>query len=92
MEVGAKNAAAKRGAGPELKVEEDAALLNVRAVADLLDCSPRHVYRMADAGKMPRPLKLGQLVRWKRRGGPTDSIEGWIAAGCPSVGPAKGTP
>ncbi len=65
-------------------------LLDVRAVAELLSCSPRHVYRMADAWKMPRPIKLGQLVRWKLRGGPTDSIEGWIAAGCPTVRTARG--
>ena len=26
---------------------------DVRAVAEKLDCSPRHVYRMADAGRMP---------------------------------------
>jgi excisionase family DNA binding protein len=47
--------------GPNL-----AALLGVREVAALLGCSARHVYRMADAGRMPRPLKLGQLVRWRR--------------------------
>jgi excisionase family DNA binding protein len=43
-----------------------AELLDVRAVAGVLGCSTRHVYRMADAGRMPRPLKLGQLVRWRR--------------------------
>src|SRR5262245_8368607 len=31
----------------------DVQLLDVRAVAALLDCSPRHVYRMANAGHMP---------------------------------------
>jgi predicted DNA-binding transcriptional regulator AlpA len=36
--------------GPNL-----AALLGVREVAALLGCSTRHVYRMADAGRMPRP-------------------------------------
>jgi excisionase family DNA binding protein len=53
------------------------ALLDIRAVAQLLDCSPRHVYRLSDAGRMPAPLKLGALVRWSRQ-----SIEGWIANGC----------
>jgi excisionase family DNA binding protein len=54
------------------------ALLNVRAVAALLGCSPRHVYRISDAGRMPSPVRVGALVRWRR-----DDIEGWIAAGCP---------
>jgi len=45
-----------------------AALLDVKAVAALLRCSERHVYRMADAGKMPAPVKLGALVRWPRTG------------------------
>ena len=60
--------------------ELESALLDVRAVAKLLDCSPRHVYRLADSGRMPPPVKLGQLVRWGRAG-----LEGWIASGCPSV-------
>jgi excisionase family DNA binding protein len=56
------------------------ALLDVQAVAQLLACSPRHVYRLADAGKMPPPVRLGALVRWPRA-----AVEDWIAAGCPSV-------
>jgi len=56
------------------------AMLDVETVADLLSCSTRHVYRMADAGRMPRPLKLGRLIRWRR-----SAVESWIADGCPSV-------
>jgi excisionase family DNA binding protein len=55
-------------------------LLDVQAVAQLLACSPRHVYRLADAGKMPPPVRLGALVRWPRA-----AVEEWIAAGCPVV-------
>jgi len=62
-----------------------AALLDVRAVATMLDCSSRHVYRLADAGRMPRPVKLGSLVRWSR-----DEISQWLAAGCPATRTAKG--
>jgi excisionase family DNA binding protein len=57
-----------------------AALLDVRAVAALLDFSPRHVYRLADAGRMPAPVRIGCLVRWRR----TD-LDSWLAAGCPSM-------
>ncbi|MFH1417677.1 MAG: helix-turn-helix domain-containing protein [Planctomycetota bacterium] len=84
------NASDGRAVGLDMRPVENAELLSVGAVAKLLDCSARHIYRMSDAGKMPRPVKLGQLVRWKRRGGPTDSIEGWLDAGCPSVRSARG--
>jgi len=57
----------------------EAALLDVRAVAALLDCSPRHVYRLADAGRMPAALHVGALVRWRRA-----DIDAWLAAGCPA--------
>ena len=59
-------------------------LLAVDAVAALCDCSERHVYRLSDAGKMPRPLKLGALVRWNRA-----EIESWISQGCPPVRTVK---
>jgi excisionase family DNA binding protein len=52
-------------------------LLDVRGVAALLGCSERHVYRLTDAGKMPSPVRLGSLVRWRRQ-----DIEEWIASGC----------
>jgi predicted DNA-binding transcriptional regulator AlpA len=55
-------------------------LLDVRAVAMLLNCSPRHVYRLADGGQMPPPVRLGALVRWR-----LDTINSWIAAGCRPV-------
>jgi excisionase family DNA binding protein len=57
-----------------------AQLLDVQAVAELLNCSTRHVYRLSDAGRMPAPLKVGALVRWKRA-----ELEEWINAGCPPV-------
>jgi excisionase family DNA binding protein len=57
-----------------------AALLDVRAVAALLDCSTRHVYRLSDAGRMPAPVRVGALVRWRRA-----DIDAWLAAGCPAT-------
>jgi excisionase family DNA binding protein len=54
-----------------------AALLDVRTVAQLLGCSPRHVYRLRNAGRMPVPIRLGSLIRWSRL-----VIEEWIASGC----------
>jgi len=52
---------------------------DVQAVAGKLGCSPRHVYRLADAGRMPAPVKLGSLVRWNLA-----RIDEWIDQGCPA--------
>ena len=54
-----------------------AQLLDVRAVAALLCCSTRHVYRLQDAGLIPPAVRLGALVRWRRQ-----EIEDWINGGC----------
>lgn len=59
-------------------------LLNASEVAALLGVSSRSVYRLSDAGKMPRPLKIGGSVRWDRR-----PVERWIADGCPPVASRK---
>lgn len=58
---------------------EEVRLLDVNAVAQLLSCSARHVYRLADSGQMPRPRKLGALVRWDR-----EELEKWLSDGCPT--------
>ena len=63
--------------------DSPATLFDVEQVASILNCSPRHVYRLADAGAMPRPRHLGALVRWSRL-----EIEAWVKAGCPSCRPA----
>ncbi len=63
---------------PPLAEAPAPALLDVRGVARLLACSPRHVYRLSDAGRMPPPVRLGSLVRWVRQ-----AIEHWLAEGCP---------
>ena len=65
--------------------DASAKLLDVQAVAELLGCSPRHVYRLSDAGRMPAPVKLGSLVRWSAA-----AIREWIDDGCPSVRNVKG--
>jgi excisionase family DNA binding protein len=62
-------------------IAPDIALLTVHEVARMLKCSARTVYRLADGGHMPRPVKLNTLVRWSR-----SAVESWIAAGCPRTG------
>jgi len=65
--------------------DASAKLLDVAAVAEMLGCSQRHVYRLSDAGRMPAPVKLGALVRWNRA-----AVESWIDQGCPAVRSLKG--
>src|SRR5690606_41950218 len=49
-------------------------------VATLFCVSTRHIYRLADAGRMPRPLKIGRANRWSRA-----ALDDWIAGGCQPV-------
>jgi excisionase family DNA binding protein len=60
--------------------ETSVGLIDVKAVAGLLDCSERHVWRLADRGAMPAAVRLGALVRWDRA-----AILAWIAGGCQPV-------
>ena len=64
--------------------QSNARLLDVQQVAEILGCSTRHVFRLSDSGKMPRPVKLGALVRWNR-----SAIEDWITGNCQSVRASK---
>ncbi len=75
MEV---TAGANTGGGERTPCESSL-LIDVNDMAALLKCSPRHIWRLADAGKMPRPYKIGALCRWDRM-----SIERWVADGCPN--------
>lgn len=62
---------------PEPRPGISAELLSIRDVAALLGgCSPRHLYRMVDAGRMPRPVRFGGLTRWRRA-----ELMDWLAAG-----------
>ena len=53
-------------------------MLTATGVAKMLACSPRSIYRLADAGRIPPPVRIGGLVRWPRA-----ALEQWIAEGCP---------
>lgn len=55
-------------------------LLTVKDVAQQLKCSPRTVYRLADGGLLPKPRKMGAMVRWS-----AIEIQDWIAKGCKPV-------
>jgi excisionase family DNA binding protein len=59
-------------------VADPGQLIGVDKVAELLECSRRHVYRLADCGRLPRPRKIGSLVRWS-----VSEIRKWVEDGCP---------
>ena len=58
--------------------------LDVHQVAAALNCSVRHVHRLARTGCIPTPVHLGSLVRWE-----SSSIATWIADGCPATAAAE---
>lgn len=64
---------------PDLRATVE--LMDVEHLAQEMHCSPRHIRRLVDAGKMPPPLRLGRLLRWHRQ-----TLVQWIASGCPVVG------
>ncbi|MFN7878231.1 MAG: helix-turn-helix transcriptional regulator [Pirellula sp.] len=55
-------------------------MLSVTNLAKRWGCSERHVRRMVDAGRCPRPIKFGSLLRF-----PVAVIEQWENDGCPHV-------
>lgn len=59
-------------------------LLGVHEVSVLVGLCERSVWRMAAAGKMPKPVCIGRARRWRR-----DELMQWIAAGCQSVADRK---
>ena len=71
-------AGANTGGGTQT-TREPSLLVDVQDVSAMLQCSVRHVYRLCDSGRMPRPFKIGALCRWDRA-----AIQQWVNDGCPS--------
>ena len=51
---------------------------NTRQVAKMLNVSARHVSSLQVTGRMPKPIRIGRVVRWSH-----DEIKAWVEAGCP---------
>ncbi len=80
MEREKRSATAGASAGGGARTPRETSLLvDVNEVAALLKCSVRHIWRLADAGRMPRPHKIGALCRWDRA-----AVERWVGDGCPN--------
>ncbi|MHC5000775.1 MAG: helix-turn-helix transcriptional regulator [Planctomycetota bacterium] len=60
-------------------VEQPAALaLNAKQAAAMLNVSVRQLWRLNSTGRLPRPIRLGHCVRWRRA-----ELEAFIQAGAP---------
>lgn len=55
-------------------------LISAEKVAELLGISKRTLWRLLSAGRLPEPIRLGSVVRWKR-----DELQEWIEEGCPPL-------
>ena len=61
---------------PELRIP---LLISVETLAEMLDISPRSVWRRLSSGEMIEPIKIGKSVRWRRQ-----EVIDWVEAGCPN--------
>ncbi|HBG25956.1 MAG: hypothetical protein A2Y10_19270 [Planctomycetes bacterium GWF2_41_51] len=59
--------------------EAIAELIDIASIAQRLKCSTRHVRRLIEARRIPRPIKLGALLRWIKA-----DIDQWFIQGCPN--------
>lgn len=53
-------------------------MITARQLAVVLQVSTRQVWRMLSARRVPQPIRVGSVVRWRMA-----EIEQWIADGCP---------
>ncbi len=52
-------------------------LIDVKGVAERLGVSARQVWKLAAAGRLPAPVRLGRSVRWRE-----SDIADFIRVGC----------
>lgn len=55
-------------------------LLTRKEVAELLNCSDRHVARLEKDGLIPKPVRLRSRVLFSR-----EKIQRWVEEDCPSL-------
>lgn len=53
-------------------------LLTAGQVAAMIQVSRRTLWRMLSANRLPAPIRIGGVVRWR-----IGEINRWIAQGCP---------
>lgn len=53
--------------------------VNAKQAAKMLNVSVRQVWRLCNTGKLPKPIRLGHCVRWRKA-----ELEAFIEAGAPN--------
>lgn len=56
------------------------AVYSIGQLAEVLSCSAKHLSRLHESGRLPKPVKIGSLTRWVAA-----DITRWISEGCPPV-------
>ena len=67
------------GTGQSADQQPAALTANANQVAAMLGVSVRQVWRLHATGRLPRAIRLGNCVRWRRA-----EIEAFVEAGCPT--------
>lgn len=57
---------------------DEVQLITIKKLAAILDIGERTAWRYLSAGKLPKPIRLGRLVRWDKA-----VIHSWVDAGTP---------
>ena len=60
--------------------KQEIELLTVPDVAELCNISTETVRRLSDSGSMPKPVRLGRLIRYRKQ-----ELTDWIKDGCPKL-------
>lgn len=55
-------------------------LISAEQFAEMLQISPRTLWRLLSAGKLLQPVRLGGSTRWR-----LEQVHEWIDKGCPTT-------
>ena len=56
----------------------DMRAVDAKELGRILGLAVRTVRRLDQAGKLPRPVRIGAAVRWR-----LEEIQDWLTSGCP---------
>ena len=75
-----KNSNKATGSRQQAEEQVPAALaVNAKQAAAMLNISVRQLWRLNSTGGLPRPIRLGHCVRWRRA-----ELEAFVQAGAPT--------
>ncbi len=59
---------------------ESPRLVSANWLAKYLGISRASLFRLRSAGRMPKPVRVGGIVRWR-----VEDVRTWVDAGCPPI-------